>query len=381
MLGHARLPLLLRHHVGHDGVGYPGQDPGDEPRRGDHRRRLHDAERGSLGSNLARPRPSPSISRGLKRLAQSVTNSRSWSPRRRHRHGRRAGSAHGRRPCTASPGRRTPTSSSVSSVSADPGGADEENEVVTAGPVQVKFRVVESRSGPRKNVILEWDWSEGSVEELDPARQAKLLGDSLSQVTTTKTIEDSTDDRPTGHAGRCRRPGTTGDARRRSSGSCPGHLERTGGERPPPLLVGQQDHLPALLLLLRLQGHAHATARTTSPGRPRSIWRTSFGGSRSSPASPSASSPRRSLDPVISEWAITQPAERRAGAAPRAQVVRAKRHRPVSGALEPGYETVGAAHLGHPWRPDRAPSTARPARSSPFPPAWRRARPCSGTTR
>ena len=56
-----------------------------------------------------------------------------------------------------------------------PGGSDEENEVVTAGPVQVKFRVIECRSGPRKNVILEWDWSEGSVEEIDPQAQARKL--------------------------------------------------------------------------------------------------------------------------------------------------------------------------------------------------------------
>jgi replicative DNA helicase len=58
---------------------------------------------------------------------------------------------------------------------ATPGGGDEENEVTTAGPVQVKFRVIESRSGPRKNVILEWDWNEGSVEELDPMVMAKKL--------------------------------------------------------------------------------------------------------------------------------------------------------------------------------------------------------------
>jgi len=56
-----------------------------------------------------------------------------------------------------------------------PGGQDEENEVTTAGPVQVKFRVIESRSGPRKNVILEWDWSEGSVEEIDPDVMSRRL--------------------------------------------------------------------------------------------------------------------------------------------------------------------------------------------------------------
>jgi replicative DNA helicase len=56
-----------------------------------------------------------------------------------------------------------------------PGGSDEENENVTAGPVQVKFRVVESRSGPRKNVILEWDWTGGSVEEIDPDAMSRKL--------------------------------------------------------------------------------------------------------------------------------------------------------------------------------------------------------------
>jgi replicative DNA helicase len=55
------------------------------------------------------------------------------------------------------------------------GGGDEEDEAITAGPIQVKFRVVESRSGPRKIVTLEWDWSEGSVEELDPYAQSKRL--------------------------------------------------------------------------------------------------------------------------------------------------------------------------------------------------------------
>jgi replicative DNA helicase len=59
--------------------------------------------------------------------------------------------------------------------STTPGGSDPENEITTAGPVQVKFRVIESRSGPRKNVILEWDWSGGSVEEIDPMAMAQKL--------------------------------------------------------------------------------------------------------------------------------------------------------------------------------------------------------------
>ena len=54
-------------------------------------------------------------------------------------------------------------------------GNDEEDEVVTAGPVQIKFRVIESRSGPRKRVMLEWDWGSGSVEELDPVAQTQKL--------------------------------------------------------------------------------------------------------------------------------------------------------------------------------------------------------------
>jgi len=43
------------------------------------------------------------------------------------------------------------------------------------GPVQVKLRVIESRSGPRKEVVLEWDWNAGSCTELDPAVQAQAL--------------------------------------------------------------------------------------------------------------------------------------------------------------------------------------------------------------
>lgn len=35
------------------------------------------------------------------------------------------------------------------------------------GQAHVKFRVLESRSGPRKQVMLEWDWPHGSVSEID----------------------------------------------------------------------------------------------------------------------------------------------------------------------------------------------------------------------
>jgi replicative DNA helicase len=117
-----------------------------------------------------------SISRGLKRLAQSskipivVTTQASQT---RSKGGLHMGSAMYSQSWAQDADillgveRITPTT---------PGGNnDEENEIVTAGPVQIKFRVIESRSGPRKNVILEWDWSEGSVEELDPMLQAKRL--------------------------------------------------------------------------------------------------------------------------------------------------------------------------------------------------------------
>jgi replicative DNA helicase len=56
-------------------------------------------------------------------------------------------------------------------------GERQEDESTSTAPVQVKFRVIESRSGPRKSVILEWDWHNGSVEELDP----KVMQERLSR--------------------------------------------------------------------------------------------------------------------------------------------------------------------------------------------------------
>ena len=117
-----------------------------------------------------------SISRGLKRLAQSskipivVTTQASQT---RSKGGLHMGSAM----YSQSWAQDADILLGVERVVQGPGGNDEENEVVTAGPVQVKLRVIESRSGPRKNVILEWDWSEGSVEEIDPLAQSKKLQD------------------------------------------------------------------------------------------------------------------------------------------------------------------------------------------------------------
>jgi len=44
-----------------------------------------------------------------------------------------------------------------------------------ADPVNIKFKVIESRSGPRKEVVLEWNWHRGSVTELDPAAMKERL--------------------------------------------------------------------------------------------------------------------------------------------------------------------------------------------------------------
>jgi replicative DNA helicase len=57
-----------------------------------------------------------------------------------------------------------------------------------SGPVSVKFRVLESRSGPRKDVMLEWDWNHGLVEELDPSRIRALLSQK-----NTRSYGDQTD--------------------------------------------------------------------------------------------------------------------------------------------------------------------------------------------
>jgi replicative DNA helicase len=43
-----------------------------------------------------------------------------------------------------------------------------------SGPAIVKFRVIESRSGPRKDTYLEWDWNHGSVQEIEPSVREAL---------------------------------------------------------------------------------------------------------------------------------------------------------------------------------------------------------------
>lgn len=63
-------------------------------------------------------------------------------------------------------------------------------------PVQVKFRVLESRSGPRKEVVLEWDWHKGSVQELDPASLKERIDRHSGRP--TYTTEDGSDEWPDG---------------------------------------------------------------------------------------------------------------------------------------------------------------------------------------
>jgi replicative DNA helicase len=46
---------------------------------------------------------------------------------------------------------------------------DEESDEHDTGPVTVRFSVLASRSGPRKETLLEWDWNEGRATELSRA--------------------------------------------------------------------------------------------------------------------------------------------------------------------------------------------------------------------
>lgn len=63
------------------------------------------------------------------------------------------------------------------------------------GPVAVKFKVVESRSGPRKETLLEWDWSHGSVNEVDLAKLRAALDHNKNKRPTYQ--EDYDDDERT----------------------------------------------------------------------------------------------------------------------------------------------------------------------------------------
>ena len=61
---------------------------------------------------------------------------------------------------------------------------------INAGPAIVKFRVVESRSGPRRDTLLEWDWSRGSVTEIDVAKARQQLSPAARRRWATQDDED-----------------------------------------------------------------------------------------------------------------------------------------------------------------------------------------------
>jgi len=70
-------------------------------------------------------------------------------------------------------------------------GERQADESTSNQPVNVKFRVIESRSGPRKEVVLEWDWHNGTVEELDPAVMKERLDRRTGQASNIS--EDGTE--------------------------------------------------------------------------------------------------------------------------------------------------------------------------------------------
>jgi replicative DNA helicase len=70
-------------------------------------------------------------------------------------------------------------------------GERQTDESTSTQPVNVKFRVIESRSGPRKEVVLEWDWHNGTVEELDPAVMKERLDRRTGQPSSVS--EDGTE--------------------------------------------------------------------------------------------------------------------------------------------------------------------------------------------
>lgn len=67
-------------------------------------------------------------------------------------------------------------------------GEDEEEQ--DSGPVAVRFNVIASRSGPRKEVILEWDWDRGSATELSRATMNARLNTRTNP--TPGTVDNET---------------------------------------------------------------------------------------------------------------------------------------------------------------------------------------------
>ena len=111
------------------------------------------------------PQAMTSISRGLKRLAQAtkipvVVTTQASLPRSR------SGLTLSSAMYTQAWGQDCDIMLGVERVREEKAEGELVDEI-NSGPAIVKFKVVESRSGPRKDTLLEWDWSKGSVHEID----------------------------------------------------------------------------------------------------------------------------------------------------------------------------------------------------------------------
>ena len=62
---------------------------------------------------------------------------------------------------------------------------EEDEDEEATGAATVKFKVLASRSGPRKVTNLEWDWAQGRVTELDRAEMNRRLSTRLNPTSGT----------------------------------------------------------------------------------------------------------------------------------------------------------------------------------------------------
>ena len=111
------------------------------------------------------PQAMTSISRGIKRLAQAqkipiVVTTQASLPRSR------SGLTLSSAMYTQAWGQDCDVFLGVERVQEEKAEGELVDEI-NSGPAIVKFRVIESRSGPRRDTLLEWDWSKGSVQEID----------------------------------------------------------------------------------------------------------------------------------------------------------------------------------------------------------------------
>lgn len=140
------------------------------------------------GVEAGSPQAMTSISRGLKRLAQSqkipivVTTQASLT---RSKSGLSLSSAM----YSQAWGQDCDIMLGVERVREDKEPSELVDEV-NSGPAIVKFRVVESRSGPRRDTLLEWDWSGGSVTEIDVAKARQQLSPAARRRWATRDDED-----------------------------------------------------------------------------------------------------------------------------------------------------------------------------------------------